>query len=410
MSNQFIKRAQHYIDTYRGVPHSAWLAIALTLLQSIAIGICYFISIYFVNTLHMSVAQAGILLSCYGVGTILGGYVSGKLVDRYAPSRIVLMSILIEAIAFFTLSQLSTMLPFMITLFILGIAFYGFKTANDVWMLDQCLGNHSLRLKVVNVSRAAMNLGMGLTGVIIGVFAQYGFEYIFYFFALTLGFAGLYLLMRRSQPLPHHHQSHPQQNKTVEQSRKSTKQILLTTLMCLFLVGLMIAQLGSTYPIYVMTAFPLLGMTAVSILYLLDTFLIVFTQVPLTHWLHRYNKIHVMGVGAFLMGLGMLVLSFSSFFSLALISCLLWTTGEMLFIPMAQLLCYESGGNKKKGQSMGWFQSTYATSAVLGPLLGGFIYTRAGGNVLWYGSAVFGVLSLLSCYYLSLKTSAINPR
>src|SRR5690606_19634413 len=127
-------------------------------------------------------------------------------------------------------------------------------------------------------------------------------------------------------------------------------------------------------PLYIQASFPKFGIQGVSILFILDTFLIVFFQALLTNLLRNQNKYTVTGFGALLMGLGMLVLCYASFFFLAIISCIIWTTGEMLFVSTAQLLCYERSQPHKKGQSLGLFQTIFASSSIVGPALGGAIY------------------------------------
>ena len=69
----------------------------------------------------------------------------------------------------------------------------------------------------------------------------------------------------------------------------------------------------------------------------------------------------------------------------------------MLFIPAAQLLCYENGNERKKGQTMGLFQSTYAVSAVVGPTIGGYLYNQVGPNTMWYLSLIMGTTCLIFC-------------
>lgn len=101
------------------------------------------------------------------------------------------------------------------------------------------------------------------------------------------------------------------------------------------------------------------------------------------------------------MGFGMLVLCHASNFSLAIISCIIWTTGEMLFVSMAQLLCYESSQADKKGRSLGLFQSVFALSNIVGPVLGSSIYQYWGGDLLWYFSGGIGVICYLLCWSMS---------
>lgn len=109
------------------------------------------------------------------------------------------------------------------------------------------------------------------------------------------------------------------------------------------------------------------------------------------------------GIGAFLMGFGMFMLSFSVTFTLAILACIIYTIGEMLFFSIAQLLCYQSGGEKKKGQSIGLFRTIFAASVFIGPTLGGYIYHRFGGNYVWYLCGFIGVACLISCLKLKNK-------
>jgi len=401
MTEYLTLTVKNYVDSYTGLTKFCWESIFLAFIQATAIGICYFLSLYFVEALHLKVAVAGMILSFYGAGTVVGGIIGGKLSDKISPKLVSIVSLLIQSISFLFLSKIKTAELVMINLFFLGISVYGFKTANDVRMLDQCKGFPELRVKAVNISRVAMNLGLGLSGIIIGLYSDNGFENIFYLFSVLLFLASLYLaFQQRNDAIESHKKEQHSNNSQNESNSIIDRKVIIIVLICVFLVGLLIAQLGSTYPIYVKNAFPELGNKAVSILYILDTVLIVLFQAPLTNLLNNQNKIFIAGIGAFLMGIGMLLLSFSMVFSLAIISCIVWTTGEMLFMPMSQLICYEKSGLKNKGRSMGTYQAIYASSAIVGPALGGYIFQYQGGNDVWYVSAIVGVICLSLCYLI----------
>jgi MFS family permease len=393
-----------YAGNYVGLPIGCWHGIFLTFINSVTTGICFFLSIYFVDTLHLNIATAGLMISFYGLGTVPGGMISGKLADKISPKIISIVSLFAKSAAFLLLAKFNSISLLMFNLFGLGVASYGFKTSNNVWMLKQCDDQiNQARLKTINISHAASNLGLGLSGIIIGIFASYGFKNIFYLSSVILFLSGCYLVFQNVEKINLVKKDLADEKMISDKKhleiKNINKKIIILMLICVFLVGLIIAQLSATYPIYVQKAFPLLGVKAVSILFILDTSLIILFQAPLVNSLNNYNKIFIVGIGAFLMGLGMLVLSFSFNFYLAIVSCLIWTTGEMLFISMSQLVCYEKGATKKKGQSMGAFQATFAASAVAGPVLGGFAYRFADGNVLWYLSAGLGSLCFLACNF-----------
>ena len=110
------------------------------------------------------------------------------------------------------------------------------------------------------------------------------------------------------------------------------------------------------------------------------------------------NKVWMVGVGAFLIGVGMGLLSIATVFSMAVFSCIIYTFGEMIFFSMAQFVCYQRGAEKKKGQSLGAYRMVYATSRFIGPMAGGFIYQHLGGQVLWSLSGAIGVICLGVCW------------
>lgn len=396
MVNYLNNALKKYASNYNDLPAQCWRSIILSALNTLSIGVCFFLSLYFVTVLHISIQTTGIIIACYGLGTVIGGFAGGKLSDAFSPKMVSIASLFIQTLSFLCLIKVTSPYWLMLTMLISGVASYGFKTSNNVFILQQC-GEHSdIRLRTVGIMHMANNLGLGLSGILIGELSSYGFHYIFWLSGILLFSSAIYLLLSSDQSLfSTHTEIAPEIKK--ETAYQANPLILKLTLTCLFLMGLIFAQLSTTYSIYVQDAFPELGIKAVSILFILDTILIVLFQAPIIALIKPYRKVLILGLGAFLLGLGMLILSFSFTFTLALISCLVWTIGEMLFMPPAQLLCYENAPATKKGQTLGVFQSTYATSCVAGPAIGGFIYQHLGGNTLWYISAALGLACLVAC-------------
>lgn len=389
--------SRKYLSNYSNLSKECWQSILLTLIESSATGICFFLSIYFVSILHISIAEAGILISSYGAGTICGSLISGKLSDSLSSKKISTISLSIQSIAFFLLAHVENKNILLINMFIIGFCTYGFMTSNNVWMLRQCHNNTEMRFKSINITRAASNLGMGISGIIIGCLSVERFPTLFYLSSLLLVFSACYFhyLVKDNfeKPGTNYHTS------LSEEQTKKHKKIIFLMLNCLFLIGLIISQLNITYPVYIQQSFPKMGTSAVSILFILDTLMIVFLQTPLVNSLKNYNKILLVGIGAILMGFGMFILNFCTFFYGAIISCLIWTTGEMIFIGMAQFVCYESGAETKKGQTMGIFQTTSAAGRIAGPSIGGYIYYCSGGHTLWTLSLIIGIYCFLMCVY-----------
>lgn len=403
LSGNIASLLNQYFANYQGLPRTAWRGIWLTLINSTALGLSFFLTLYFVGNLHFSVFTASLFMSCYGLGTVLGGVLAGKLCDYFQAQKVIFYSLAMQGIAFLMLTVSKDPNLIGVTMLLLGISTYSFKTANYKSMLEIAGLPESMQLRILNISNVASNFGLGISGIIVGMFSWHSYHFIFIIAGATILFSALYLMKYYRQEALEVRRSNIEYE---NQNLKPSNFLLFFSLASIFLVGIIVAQLGSTYPLYIETKFPVLGTQAVSILFLLDTILIVLLQAPLSSLYSRYNPVVIMGLGAFLMGAGMLILSLASIFVTAIISCVLWTFGEMLFFPTSQLICYANGGDKKKGQVIGLCQSIFALSAVIGPSLGGFLYVYANHNAMWYLSMGIGALCLFICVNISNTNTA----
>jgi predicted MFS family arabinose efflux permease len=394
-----------YFSSYSGLPKLCWQGIILGFIEATLSGVCFFLSLYFVDDLHFSVAVAGVMISFYGLGRTIGGLLGGKLSDRISPGLVSIASLVIQAAAFLILIKLKTIYALMLNLFVLGVATYGFITSNNVWVLNHCKDQESIKLKTLSMLHAASNLGVGLSALLVSLLSRYGFSTIFLLSSVLLFVSAIYLVILEKSNQAASSQLHAENKiksaNTQTESRDvvEDKKVVWLVLGCLFSIGLIIAQLGTTYSIYLHDAFPTLGINGVSFLFALNSILIVIFQTPLVNFFSNYNKVFMVGMGAFLMGFGMFMLSFSFVFAMAILACVIYTIGEMLFFSMAQLVCYQKGGEKKKGHSLGMFRMIFAMSTFVGPTAGSFIYQHLGGNFVWLLCGVIGVTCLTACSY-----------
>ena len=387
----------YYLACYRGLTTSAWRGIALNFLQTLCIGIFYFLTIYFVNVLHFNIKQAGFIISCYGVGTILGGMLGGKLADRFAPRRILCASLTLQGLMYLCIPSLHTVGYLALNLFFQGIASYSFVTANYAQVLQACAFDEKNRLKALNLLNVAANIGLALSAGLISVLPLTCFEQLF----LVIGAALILLAVYGLQGLHDEKVSVAAHAEKVSAVKRPRRRLIYVILACIFLVGLIVAQRSSTYSLYLVDLFPERGVQGFGLLFTLNTVLVIALQNPLVSSLNRLNKVWVVGVSAFLIGMGMASLLFVTQFSTAIAACVIYTIGEMIFFSFAQLILYQNSQQQKRGQSLGLFRTMYAASRAVGPVLGGFVYYHAGGATLWGCCGIIGVLALLACTNVS---------
>ncbi len=400
MMASIINVGKFYFSSFAGLTSNSWKGITLSLFESALIGIFYYLSMYFVNDLKLSVATSGMIISFYGVGAILGSYIAGTLSDRISPVYISTIALIIQSIAFFALVKLMLVKWLIIDVFCLGIASYGFITSNHLFVMNACKGGETIRLKALNILAAASNLGGGIAGLLFGFLLYYGFHNVFlYTSALLLILAMLTISTNSNEICIKNQLSDAATDKNESEGHYFTRPTLYMVLCSVLFVGAVVAQLGTSYTLYIQQIFSGEGIKVVSILFALNSFMVVLISTPLGELCSKYNKILMVGLGGFLIGLGMFLLCLAHTFYFAAFACIVYTFGEMIFFSMAQYVCYHSGEVSKRGRNLGLFRVMFASSRVLGPLIGGIVFQRFGGDVVWYISGAIGLLGLMGCYY-----------
>lgn len=285
--------------------------------------------------------------------------------------------------------------------FLLGIASYGFITANYLFVLSYCKENEMQKLRAINILSTTSNIGLGLTAMIISTIYSFGFQNIFLITSCILFIlAYLSFIISNQNNLPENNLINDSNQLSIENLElplnKKNNQITALILVSVFFVGLIVAQLSTTYSAYIRETYPELGVKAVTSLFALNSFIVVVLSTPLGDCIKKFNKIMIIGIGGFLIGFGMFMLTFSGPFILAIFACIAYTIGEIIFFSMTQLVCYQNSLKNQKGKNLGFYRMIYASSRVTGPAMGGIVYTKFGGRIIWLMSGIIGLLCLIS--------------
>jgi len=402
MFTKSLKISKVYIDSHRGLPANCYEGFALSLIQSMFVGVYYYLSIYFVEVLHYNISTAGIIVAFYGIGAVFGGILGGRLSDKFSPSLISAISLISQSFTYIALAELQSFIFLTIAMFALGIASYSFITANYLFVLSYCQDSANQKLKAINILSMTSNLGLGLAAIAMSIFSSMGFHNIFYLASILLMLiaATSFIKLKKLSP-----EKIKTKNVSVisedcnSKSKGSNWRLNLLVLSCVFFIGMIVSQFGVTYGIFIQKSYPELEVKAVTYVFALNAFLVVIMSAFLSDFIKLYNKILMVGIGGFLIGCGMFMLVLPTSLIFLISACIIYTIGEIIFFGVAQLICYENGLQNKKGKSLGLYRTIYATARVIGPALGGSIYAGLGSKLLWILSGVVGLMCLLICNY-----------
>src|SRR5690554_8130669 len=109
-----------------------------------------FLTVYLITELNFETDEAGIVMSCFGIGGLLGSIVGGWLTDKIGSFYIQFLSLLLASPIFIVLSTLETVLE--MSLFVLLLSFINecFRPANSasIALYAKKIGRASCRERV----------------------------------------------------------------------------------------------------------------------------------------------------------------------------------------------------------------------------------------------------------------------
>ncbi len=367
-----------YIRSFQGLPAQVWwIAFALFVNRSGSM-VMAFLSLYVTSQLGLTPAQAGSLLTVYGLGSVVSSYTGGQFVARWGPLPVLTASLLLAGVAHFVL-----LVPRSFLGMLGGVAFWSLvadagRPASAGAVTDATSpAEHSRALTLI---RLAENLGMTFGPVLGGILAEYNYRWLFVADGLTCLGAGTLLACWsrsfRDKPCP-------RETVAVRTERSPWRDSqFLTFLGLVFILGLILFQLLGTYPLYLREQCGLRPRT-IGFLYAMNTILIVLLEMPLMQACTGRSRLRLLSWGSLIFCLGFGILASGSGFVIALISLVVWTMGEMLSFSPATTFASSRAEGRNRGAYLGMYTMAYSCAFVLAPQLGMRAYQIWPASIWW---------------------------
>lgn len=393
-----------YFKHYAGFSQETWILLTTIFINTLGGVITVFLSLYLINDLHFNVMQVGAIITCIGIGGIIGSYISGILCDKRSELNICIISLLINATALFLLIFPTQLIFLILIAFTLGLSNASFAPANRVLLMKYVAPKDQYRIN--SFRYMIINLGFGIGVLACGFLATISYHLVFFFNAFATFLAASVLFFHSFSSRAKNKQGKLKHSKVDEISQNQVfKANIYWLYLALLFATLIFSQLRATYPIYLDMSYHL-SPSLFSYLFLINTACIVIFQVPLLAFLKKkLNILMITGSGVFFIGFGMFLLPFGDSYYYAICSCLVWTLGELLFFSTIQVLIFEKASQHAKGKAMGVYQMITAFGNMSGPALGSWLYHFMNSTVLWYCCGLLGGISFLIFLFTYLTQS-----
>lgn len=383
-----------YRDSYANLQRNVWvLSIAMFINRSGSM-VLLFASLYLTNDLHFSIAQAGLTMSFYGIGSVLGSYAGGWLTDRKNFFDIMILSLISSG--FILLLLLVTTHPVAISAIIFTYAFAAdmFRPANSAAIA--VYSDVQNRTRSVSLVRMAVNLGFSVGPAVGGVVAlRLGYHWLFVIDACT-GFAAalmLFIYLPKQKSEPNRHTSAVLQDSSTSAYRDGQ---YLFFIFLVALYAICFFQLFASVPQYFSKVCHYHEDT-IGLLLALNGLLVVVIEMPLIAALEKRKKIfHFIIAGTLCIPVAFLILQLGNGLMIwALVYTLFITVSEIFAMPFMMNYALSRPKKERQGQYSALYSIAYGLANIGAPLLGLGIAGSYGFDTMFYFLIVLSLLTAL---------------
>lgn len=391
----FQASAQLYKNAYSGIPRPVWWLALVMFVNRCGTMVIPFMTVY-LTTRGFSLAQAGYVMAAFGTGSIVGSYLGGKLTDRFGPHKVQVASLLANGVLFIVLGQMQTLTQYAVCIFVLSSVGEAFRPANSVAIANY--SNDTNRIRCYALNRLAINLGWSIGPAVGGVLASVNYNLLFWADGLTCMAASMLLLFVMAPEAKAYRRVAAGEKKKGTSAYKDVP--FLKGMFYLFLIALAFFQLFSVIPAYYKTE---LGLNEATIGWILamNGLLIAAIEMVLVYKLEKrsHTLMYVM-TGAALIALSFLTLELAQSATVAVVSMIIVTAGEMFLFPFLNNFWVKRSNETNRGDYASLYMMAWAAASVLAPTLATQIADRAGFSTLWLVDFIFCGIAAVGFYFL----------
>jgi predicted MFS family arabinose efflux permease len=357
-----------------------------------------FLSLYCGHRFGYTVEQGGYVVGLFGIGSIVGSVVGGRLTDRLGPVRLQIITLLGAALWMGWMAFLDTPAPLIASVFVLGVLNDAFRPGNVAAVAASA--PRFRQTKALTLNRSAINAGWAIGPALGGLLAQADYRWLFVADGLTCALAALLLFWFVPVRFGQHKAGAPGAAPApAHRSPWRDRRFVLLLILSLLAFMTFLQQFQTmTRHLHEVLRFDEADIGA---LFIINPTVIVILEMPLVLRLKNAPKLAVIAAGALCVGLAYPWLVLQSWGTTAVLASVLTATlGEMLYMPLLGAFVSERAPVHARGNYLGAYFASFSAGFVLAPVLGGLVYDRLGADALWWGCCAVGLLTAAGFWWL----------
>lgn len=390
-----------YFESFGGLRKEIWLLSVITLINRAGTMVIPFLSLYLTKSRGFSLEEVGWILTFFGLGSVTGSWLGGKMTDKIGHYRTMAISLIGSSFLF-------VLLQFPDSFWTICLGIYLVMTVADifrpaVFVAISAYSKPQNRTRSVTLIRLAINLGFSagpaLGGIII---ATGGYSGLFWVDGLTCLAAGILLLK-----LLHPKRSIPEPEEIIVDAKTAiSDRLYLVFIFAMMIFGFIFIQYFSTMPLYYAESHQLTELE-IGLLLGLNGLAIFLFEMPLIKFMEnrKHTATGYVILGTLLSGLSFLAINLTDWVGILMVGMLLVTLGEMIAFPFSNSFALNRSDGKKRGSYMALYSIAFSVSHIFGHNSGMQLIDNFGFEITWY--TMFG-LALFACMLLLVLKSLLK--
>jgi predicted MFS family arabinose efflux permease len=386
----------NYINTFKGLSREVWWLSLITFINRSGTMVIPFLSLYLNKSLDISIPNIGWIMSFFGLGSLVGTWIGGKLTDKIGYYKVMFVSLVLTGIFFVLLQYITTFEGFCIGIFLVMLVADAFRPAMFVAL--SAYSKPKNKTRSVTLIRLAINLGFSAGPAIGGlIITGIGYQGLFWMDGVTCVLAAVLLV----QVL------HPKKAKIQDEVKVEnpisvySDKAFWVFFVAMFIFGFVFLQYFSTMPLYYKDAHHLSELE-IGLLMGFNGFFIFLFEMPLIKWLEdsKKAKVKLIAIGLFLVAMSFVVLNLTSWIGILILGMFLMTIGEMIAFPFSNAFAVERAKKGNQGEYMALYSISFSLAHIFSHNAGMQMLDKFGFEFTWNVITVIALVGVAILFLL----------
>lgn len=378
-----------YTDSYKGLTRAVWALSIIQFINRSGSMVLPFMSVYLTTALGYSATTAGVIISIFGAGSMLGAYVGGRLTDSIGPFKVQTLSLIVGGTSYLFLPFFTDFYMLAAGVFICGLINDSMRPASSAMI--GYFSTPETTTRSFSLLRMAINLGVAIGPAIAGILAGVSYVWLFVGDGITCIAAGLvfYFMFRDKQPQLH-------KIKQVAGERKQSPyrdKRFLVFLTMVFLYAAAFFQIFSSIPLYYKDVY-LKPEYVIGLLIGFNGLIVfLFEMIIVSQLEKRYAPGKLIVVGTIMLGLSFFLFNFGHSMFILLASMALLSFSEIFAMPFMISHAIKTSSPATRGSYVASYTIAWSLAFILSPIGSTAIIENFDYSALWW---VMGGICLIT--------------